>query len=92
LLLALLLMAAGFVGAAAPVLAATVHHCDHADAVAPCCGDCSSAPDCAQVCAPPFIAPAVLGPVPHVAQPAPTSVSVASRSRIAPPHTRPPIA
>ncbi|MFC4820336.1 hypothetical protein [Dokdonella ginsengisoli] len=97
LLLALLLVAAGFVGAVAPVLAATAHPCGHADAgapspSAPCCGDCASAPDCAQVCAPLFIVPSVSGHLVPVAQPAPANVSVASRSWIAPPQTRPPIA
>lgn len=92
LLLALLLVAAGFVGAVAPVLAATAHHCDHADTGAPCCGDCSSAPDCAQVCAPPFIAPSAPGRLAYVAQAAPADLAVVSRGRIAPPRTRPPIA
>jgi hypothetical protein len=92
LLLALLLVAAGFVGAVAPVLAATAHHCDHADTGAPCCGDCGSAPDCAQTCAPPFIAPSVPGHVARLAQAAPAGFSAVPRSWTAPPRTRPPIA
>ncbi|MBO9664074.1 hypothetical protein [Dokdonella sp.] len=97
LLLALLLVAAGIVGAVAPVLAVTAHHCDHADAgapmpSAPCCGDCTNAPDCAQVCAPPFIAPSTPGQVVHGAHPAPADLAIASNSWTAPPQTRPPIA
>lgn len=94
-LLALLLVAAGLVGVVAPVLAASAHHCQHADAPmpsAPCCGDCTSMPDCAQVCAPLFLASASLGHVLHALQPAPAETAVASRSWIALPQTRPPIA
>lgn len=94
-LFAVLLVAAGWIGAVVPVLAATAHHCRHAEAAvpsAPCCGDCTSLPDCAQVCAPLFIAPVPSGPVAHAPQPAPAGFAVAAHRWTALPQTRPPIA